>query len=67
MGVQIGSAFYNQTDEGKEYYSVVLDDAIKELHPILKANRFVLKEIPPETRNENSPIFRLEMYKPKEK
>lgn len=64
----IGSGFYNATDEGKMYISISLDDAVLELYPVLQNVRFILNEIPENERTkENSPNYRLAMYKPKQK
>lgn len=63
--MDIGSVFFNATDDGKTYMSVVLDDVIKEIYPILKEIRFSLIEIPEEKRKENSPIYKVSAYKPK--
>lgn len=61
----IGSGFYNATDDGKTYISLSIDETILELHPELKQVRFSLLEIPQEERKENSPHYRLSVYKPK--
>lgn len=67
MGFDIAGAFYNISEDGKEYYNVKLDDTLLELFPQLKNLKFIMKETPLETRKENSPIFKISMYKPKEK
>lgn len=67
MGLDIASVFFNATDEGKTYMSIVIDDVFKEIYPILKDIRFSLIEIPDEKRKENSPIYKISAYKPKEK
>lgn len=65
--MNIGSGFYNATDSGKTYISIAIDEAILELYPILKNVRFALNEIPVDEQKENSPAYRLSMYKPKAK
>lgn len=65
--MNIGSAFYNATDDGRMYISISLDEAILQLYPALKTVRFALNEIPEADRKENSPNYRLSVYKPKEK
>jgi uncharacterized protein (DUF736 family) len=65
--MNIGSGFYNATENGKMYISISLDEAILELHPELKQVRFSLLEIPQEERKDNSPHYRLSVYKPKTK
>ena len=67
MGLDIAGVFYNATEEGKEYYNIKFDDAFLELCPQLKGSKYLMKETPIETRKENSPIFKLTMYKPKSK
>lgn len=67
MGIDVASAFYNINDDEKEYYNVVVDDVLKELCPILKELKIIMRETPLETRKENSPIFKFTIYKPKEK
>jgi uncharacterized protein (DUF736 family) len=63
--MNIGSVFYNTTDEGKQYMNVVLDEVVKELYPALKELKITLKEN--ENRSENAPIYHISMYKPKPK
>lgn len=63
--MDIGSVFYNTTEDGKEYFSVALDDVIKKIFPALKELRITMKEIPADKRTENSPFYRISMYKPK--
>ena len=65
--MNIGSAFYNATDDGKMYISISIDESILELYPALQNVRFALNEIPETDRKENSPNYRLSMYKPKKK
>lgn len=65
--MNIGNAFYNATDDGRMYISISLDEAILQLYPALKNVRFALNEIPEIERKENSPNYRLSVYKPKEK
>lgn len=65
--MNIGSGFYNATDSGKTYISISLDESILELYPALKNVRFALNEISTEEQKENSPAYRLSMYKPKPK
>ena len=65
--MNIGSGFYNATDDGRMYISITLDEAILQLYPALKNVRFALNEIPETDRKENSPNYRLSVYKPKEK
>lgn len=67
MSLDIAGAFYNSTEDGKEYYNVKFDDAFLELCPQLKNLKFTMKETPVETRKENSPIYRMSAYKPKQK
>ena len=61
----IAGVFYNVTEDGKEYYNVKFNDAFLELCPQLKNLKFTMKETPNETRKENSPVFKISMYKPK--
>lgn len=67
MGFDFAGVFYNVAEDGKEYYNVKIDDTLLELFPQLKNIKFTMKETPLETRKENSPIFKLSMYKPKPK
>lgn len=67
MGFDFAGVFYNVAEDGKEYYNVKIDDTLLELFPQLKNIKFTMKETPLETRKENSPIFKLSMYKPKDK
>lgn len=66
MGIDVASAFYNINDDEKEYYNVVVDDVIKEAYPIFKELKITIRETPLETRKENSPVFKISIYKPKE-
>ena len=65
--MNIGSGFYNTSENGKMYISISLDESILEIYPVLKNVRFALNEIPVEEQKENSPQYRVSMYKPKQK
>ena len=65
--MKIASVFYNQTEEGKEYYNVKFDDTFLELNPNLKNLKFSMREIPLETRKENGPVFEISSFLPKPK
>lgn len=65
--MRIGSIFWNVSEKGDEYGSVVLDDVIKSLHRVFRENRISIKEIPADKRSENSPMFEISMYKPQER
>ena len=65
--MNIGSGFYNATENGKMYISIAIDESILEIYPILKNVRFALNEIPADEQKENSPQYRVSMYKPKQK
>lgn len=65
--MDIASVFYNATEDGKEYFSIALDDVVKEIFPELKELKISMKEIPAENRTDNSPFYRISIYKPKPK
>jgi uncharacterized protein (DUF736 family) len=65
--MNIGAVFSNISENGNSYMSVVLNEEIKELFPALKNLRITLKEIDESERKENSPYYRVELYKPKTK
>lgn len=65
--MKIGSGWDNFTNEGKEYISVAIDDAIKEIYPELKNLSFGLSRIPvSEAQPENSPNWSVTIAKKKE-
>lgn len=65
--MNIGSGFYNITENGTNYISISLDETILELYPNLQKVKFALNEIPANEQKENGPHYRLSMYKPKPK
>ena len=65
--MNIGAVFSNISENGNSYMSVVLNEEIKELFPALKNLRITLKEIDESERKENSPYYRVELFKPTKK
>lgn len=67
--MNIGSAWTRKNEDNQVTgISIVLDEAITCLFPQLKEVRFTLKAVPKEQReHENSPGWRLSIYKPQEK
>ena len=65
--MNIGAVFSNISENGNLYMSVVLNEEIKELFPTLKNLRITLKEIYEAERKENSPYYRVELFKPTKK
>ena len=63
--MNIGAVFQNITENGNSYMSVVFNEEFKDMYPIFKTLRMTLKEIDESERKENSPYYRVELYKPK--
>lgn len=62
--MKIGSGWDNVTDEGKEYISIAIDDAVKEICPALKTLNLGLSRIPlSEAKVENSPDWAVTVAK----
>lgn len=65
--MKIGSGWTNYTDDGKEYVSIAIDDAIREILPQLKNISIGLTRLPlSEAKSENSPDWAVTIAKKKE-
>lgn len=65
--MNIGAVFSNVSESGSSYLSVVFNEEFKEMYPIFKTLRMTLKEIDESERKENSPYYRVELFKPTKK
>lgn len=65
--METGSIFYNTSENGETYMNLVFDPVLVDKMDVLKGLKFPVKEIPLENRSENSPIYKVFAYKPKEK
>lgn len=64
--MQIGSAWHKATEEGKEFISVSIDEALKALYPQLNDLNITLWQIT-ERRSEDSPHWSVQIQKKKPK
>lgn len=63
--MDIGTVFYNTSENGETYMSLVFDPVLVEKIPVLQGLKFSLRET--ERKDDNSPIYRVLAYKPKQR
>ncbi len=62
-----GVAFANISDKGNSYLTINFNEEFKEIYPIFKTLKLNLFEIDESERKENSPYYRVELFKPTKK